>query len=175
MGRRGPPPKPTALKLLQGNPGKRRINTREPKPDRSVPRCPSWLTPGAKRVWQRLVPQLGKMGMLTVVDQDALAAYCQTYARWRAAEEYLAKHGDVYPLRDDRGKIRYMQQFPQVAIARNLLLTLRAYQQEFGLTPSSRSRIEIPAEKRTNAFRTYVASKPQLGALKKQHKRSDPR
>ena len=77
----------------------------------------------------------------TTVDRDALAAYCQVYARWKEAEEYLARHGEVYPLRDDRGKIRYMQQFPQVAIARQLLQTLRAYQQEFGLTPSARSQV----------------------------------
>ena len=36
-----------------------------------------------------------------------------------------------------------MQQFPQVSIARNLLLVLRAYQQEFGLTPAARSRIAV--------------------------------
>jgi phage terminase small subunit len=39
-----------------------------------------------------------------------------------------------------------MQQFPQVAISRNLLLVLRAYQQEFGMTPSSRSRVVVAAD-----------------------------
>jgi hypothetical protein len=32
MGKRGPSPKPTSLKVLQGNPGKRKINKSEPKP-----------------------------------------------------------------------------------------------------------------------------------------------
>ena len=36
-----------------------------------------------------------------------------------------------------------MQQFPQVAIARNLAQLLKAYQQEFGLTPSARTRIQV--------------------------------
>ncbi len=145
MGRRGPPPKPTRLKLLEGNPGKRRLNRREPKPRLEAPRCPVWLSEEAKTVWRRTVLELKRAGVLTVVDGDALAAYCQTYARWKAAEEFLANHGDVYPLRDENGRIKYMQQFPQVSIARNLLHLLRGYQQEFGLTPSSRSRIEIQA------------------------------
>ncbi len=86
------------------------------------------------------------MGVLTVVDGDAAAIYAQTFSRWRAAEEFLAKHGEVYPIRDTNGQIKCMQQFPQVSIARNLLLVLRAYQQEFGLTPAARSRISLPAE-----------------------------
>jgi len=96
------------------------------------------------------------MEVLASVDRDALAAYCQTYARWRSAEEYLAKHGDVYPLRDERGKIRYMQQFPHVAIARNLLQTLRGYQQEFGLTPSSRSKVEVAEPSQASRFQEYL-------------------
>jgi len=143
MGRRGPPPKPTAIRKLQGNPGHRPLNDREPEPRPDTPRCPSWLTDEAKVVWRRMVPELRVMGVLTAADGDALAAYCQTFARWKAAEEFLAKHGEVYPLKDDQGRIRCMQQFPQVSISRNLLHLLRNYQREFGLTPSARSRIAV--------------------------------
>ena len=121
MGRRGPPPKPTRLKVISGNPGKRPLNKREPQPRKEAPRCPNWLTPDAKRVWKDLVPRLKRMGVLTEVDGGALAAYCQTFARWRETEEFLAKHGNVYPLRDSEGRVKYMQQLPQVSIARNLL------------------------------------------------------
>ena len=89
MGRRGPPPKPTVIKLLQGNPGKRKLNRNEPKPDSTKPECPDWLKPKAKIAWRRLVRQLSKMGVLAASDRDALAAYCQTYARWQETEEYL--------------------------------------------------------------------------------------
>ena len=143
MGRRGPPPEPTKLRVLKGNPGKRPINEREPQPRTHAPRCPAWLPPEAKRVWKRMLPELKAMRVLTYVDGDALTAYCQTYARWKAAEEFLVKHGEVYPIRDDQGRVKCMQQFPQVAIARNLLLVLKAYQQEFGLTPASRSRVTM--------------------------------
>lgn len=146
MGRRGPPPKPTALRLLNGNAAKRPINDREPTPEKGRPRCPGWLPDEAKKVWKRVVEDLDRMGVLTVVDGDALTAYCQTYVRWKAAEEFLIKHGEVYPLRDEKGQIRCMQQFPQVSIARNLLLVLRAFMGEFGLAPASRSRISLPAD-----------------------------
>jgi P27 family predicted phage terminase small subunit len=146
MARRGPPPHPTALRLLKGNPGKRKFNTREPRPPAATPSCPRWLSPEAKRVWRETVPVLKGMRILTRVDRDALAAYCQTFARWKAAEQFLDQHGEVYPIRDESGKLRCMQAFPQVFIARSHLQTLRSYQQEFGMTPSARTRVhEIPS------------------------------
>ena len=144
MGRRGPPPTPTRLRILNGNPGKRPMNQREPKPRKDPPRCPAWLSADAKKTWKRMVPTLHRMGVLTVVDGEALASFCQTYVRWRKAEEFLDQHGQVYPLRDEKGNVRCMQQFPQVAIARSLLLILKSFYQEFGMTPASRTRIELP-------------------------------
>ncbi len=161
MGRRGPPPKPTRLKVISGNPGKRPLNKREPQPRKETPRCPNWLTPEAKRVWRDIVPKLKRMGVLTEVDGGALAGYSQTCARWRNAEEFIAKHGEVYPLRDSEGRVRYMQQLPQVSIARNLLQLVRGYQQEFGLTPSARSRIQVagaPDEDTFDSFRNELRS-----------------
>ena len=148
MGRRGPPPTPTRLRMLRGNPGKRPVNQSEPEPRKDTPRCPVWLSDEAKKVWRRMVPELKRMSILTVVDGDALAAYCQTYARWKGAEEFLAKHGEVYSLRDDNGRIKYMQPFPQVSIARHNLQLLKSYQQEFGLTPSARTRIDVGTPER---------------------------
>ena len=96
------------------------------------------------------------MKVLTVADGDALAAYCTTYARWQQAEEFIAKHGVAYPIRDDKGQIRFMQPFPQVAIARSLLQLVKTYQQEFGLTPSARTRIEV-AEKPGGGLAAFIA------------------
>ena len=155
MGRRGPPPKPTALKLVAGNPGKKKLNAREPQPAVGTPHCPDWLTPAAKAVWKRLVPILRNMKVLTVADSDALAIYCSTYVRWREAEDFLAQRGLVYPIRDDQGRVKCMLQWPQVAIARNLLHVLRAYQHDFGLSPAARARIQIaePGNPGSDAWR----------------------
>ena len=49
----GPPPTPTNLKLLRGNPGKRKLNTTEPDPPPAIPTCPSHLDKVAKREWRR--------------------------------------------------------------------------------------------------------------------------
>jgi len=146
VGRRGPPPQPTRLKMLKGNPGKRSPKTREPRPPKQVPTCPRWLNPEAKGCWRHNVPLLKLMGILARADRDALTAYCQTYSRWKAAEQFLEKHGEVYPIRDENGNVRCMQQFPQVAISRNLLQVLQRYQQEFGMTPSARTRLHVSAD-----------------------------
>lgn len=159
MGRRGPPPKPTKLRVLQGNPSHRPLNRDEPKPASGLPRCPDWLPETAKAEWRRVARLLRALGVLTRVDADALTVYCQTYARWRAAEEFLAKHGEVYPLRDENGRVRYMQQFPQVSIARHLAQLVRAYQQEFGMTPSSRSRVRVEEGKGPSALEQFLGRK----------------
>ena len=48
MATRGRKPKPTAMKELEGYPGKHPLNTSEPKPNKKAPACPKWLEPEAK-------------------------------------------------------------------------------------------------------------------------------
>ena len=150
MGRRGPPPKPTALRVLNGNAANRPLNEDEPQPAAEIPSCPRWLVPEAKKVWARVAPVLARMRVLTIADGDALAAYCQAFARWRRAEEFIAKHGDAYPIRDEQGRVKCMAQFPQVSIAKNLLQLVRVYQQEFGMTPSSRTQVKTSDAPKTS-------------------------
>ena len=95
MATRGRKPTPTALKLLEGNPGKRKINDREPMPDKKAPTCPKWLEPEAKKEWRRLSKKMELMGILTEVDMAAFAGYCQAYARWKEAEEFITQHGTI--------------------------------------------------------------------------------
>ena len=78
----GRKPKPTALKKLEGNPGKRKLNTKEPVPEKGMPDCPKWLLPEAKEEWKRLCQKLSEMGVLTEIDMAAFAAcgeerFCQ--------------------------------------------------------------------------------------------------
>ena len=74
MAQRGRKPKPTAIKELEGNPGKRPLNEAEPKPVKKAPSCPKWLEPEAKKEWRRLSKQLEQSGVLTEVDQAAFAS-----------------------------------------------------------------------------------------------------
>lgn len=142
MGKRGPKPKPTAIKLLHGNRSKRPLNLHEPKPSAAPPRCPAWLDAEAKACWRVLIPQLRDMGVLTRIDANALTNYCETWSRWKRAVLFLQKNGDVYSLKDDQGNPKCVVQWPQVAVARNLVSVLHRYQQEFGLTPSARTSLK---------------------------------
>lgn len=95
MAQRGRKPKPSALKELEGNPGKREINTNEPHPVKKAPPCPKWLETEAKKEWRRLAKQMEQLGILTEVDMTAFAGYCQAYARWKEAEEFISRHGAI--------------------------------------------------------------------------------
>ena len=136
MAQRGRKPKPTAVKVLEGNPGKRSLNTAEPKPDKKAPRCPAWLEDEAKKEWKRMAKQLEHLGILTEIDMAAFAGYCQAYARWKAAEEFISKHGAI--VKTPSG---YWQQVPQVSIAQQYFKQMGKFCEQFGLTPASRSRI----------------------------------
>src|SRR4030042_1883827 len=92
-GKQGRKPKPTRLRLLEGNPGKRPIRSEEPDPVPSIPSCPPHLSEDAKREWERVVPLLEKLGLLSEIDRGALALYCQAWGRWLEAEEALKKYG----------------------------------------------------------------------------------
>src|SRR5262249_50272328 len=96
MGRvRGPKPTPTALRVLRGNPGRRPLNAREPKAAPATLTPPAWLKGLAVAEWQRIAPVLHRLGILTEVDDIALAAYCQTYARWRDSDAKIDEFGPV--------------------------------------------------------------------------------
>src|SRR5436190_10759398 len=58
-------PKPTRLKLLTGNPGKRPLKEDEPRPEPAVPECPPELSPLARQEWDRLTGELDALRMLT--------------------------------------------------------------------------------------------------------------
>ena len=134
----GRKPKPTALKVLEGNPGKRPLNKNEPQPEKKAPRCPSWLEPEAKKEWKRMAKTLETIGVLTQVDKAAFAGYCQAYARWKEAEEFLSKHGTIF-----KTPSGYIQQVPQVSIAQTYLKVMKDFCSEFGLTPAARTRIQV--------------------------------
>lgn len=134
----GRKPKPTALKKLQGNPGKRCLNGREPKPDSRLPYCPRHLPEEAKREWNRVAKELQRIGVMTFVDRAALAAYCAAWARWVEAEKALEKEEPV--VTSDKGNV---YQNPWVGVARQAMKDMLDAAREFGMTPSSRSRIKV--------------------------------
>jgi phage terminase small subunit len=76
---RGRKPHPTLLKLVKGNPGHRPLTDSEPAPRKMLPEPPAELSGDARKEWDRVAPELYRMGLLTGLDRAALAAYCQVY------------------------------------------------------------------------------------------------
>ena len=124
--------------MLEGNPGKRPVNGREPEPPGSRPTCPSHLSTTAKAEWKRIAGTLNEIGIVTQVDRTVLAAHCQAYGRWVEAEKKLAET-PVF-LKTPAG---YVQQSPWLTISNNQMELMAKYMAELGLTPSSRSRLAI--------------------------------
>jgi len=152
MGRRGPAPKPVSLKVLAGNPGNRPLpETRSMTVSKA--RCPTWLSPGAKSEWRRIAPELERMGLLTALDRAAFAAYCESYAQWVACTRFLHEHGSHYLTPKSQ-----LREWPQVEMAKQAGQTMRAFAGEFGLTPTSRLRLNIEGpEQEEDEFEAFLS------------------
>ena len=152
MGRRGPAPTPTpVLKLRDSTLVTKRHERLEAKGPAGAPDCPDWLTETDRQVWDQIVPLLGLMGVLTRIDAHALSRYCRLWTRWRKAEDFIAEKGEMYPLKDEKGGVKCFMQWPQVAIAHKLAQQLTRIEQEFGMTPASRTRIQVDPHASTKA------------------------
>jgi P27 family predicted phage terminase small subunit len=144
--RTGKPPLPTHLKLLRGNPGQRALNKREPEPTPPTepPEPPADLGPYAKEEWSRIIVEAFRLRLVTVVDIQPLAAYCDAYERWRRAREMIAAMAARDPVL--QGFIVKTQSGgaapnPLVWIAQNAARDMVRYASEFGLTPAARTRL----------------------------------
>jgi phage terminase small subunit len=157
----GPAPRPTKLKELEGNPGKRQLNMTEPKPASAVPDCPSFIKGAARKEWHRLAGELYTLGLLTRIDRGALAAYCIAWGQLEEAEAELSKmkktFREMQKLKKKNPSLKVNISNGMVAVTSNgnaiiePLLSVRkqAMEQmhkfltEFGMTPAARSRIVI--------------------------------
>lgn len=133
---RGRKPTPTVVRRANGNPGRRAYNWDEPVPPDALPTCPRHLNVAAKIEWKRLAGSLFRMGVLTMVDRAALAAYCQAWGRWVEAEEKLKETPLL--IRTPSG---YIQQSPWLSVANKQLEIMGRFMAELGITPASRSRV----------------------------------
>jgi P27 family predicted phage terminase small subunit len=151
---RGRKPTPTTLKLLRGNPGKRALNMNEPKLTPELPQPPGFLQGVALEEWHRIAPLLHGAGLLTALDAEALAVGCQSYANFVEATEKIRERGTVVvyegrPMPNPYLRVMNaaLQQWTRMLI-------------EFGMTPSSRSRVKVPeAPKAADPYLEWKNSK----------------
>jgi P27 family predicted phage terminase small subunit len=136
---RGRRPKPSRIKALTGNPGKRPLNPNEPQPAPAMPECPPELSPLAREEWARLGAELSKLNLMTQLDRGALATYCAAYGFWAEALQQIQKYGTMV-----KSPTGYPMQSPYLAIANRQAEIMMRVASEFGFTPASRSRISAP-------------------------------
>lgn len=156
MGRRGPPPKPTRLRILNGNASRRPLNADEPRPAEREPEQPAWLTGEAKTEWARIVPELKLLRLLTVVDRAALTAYCQAWAELAECTRLLEQEGRIFyePVIGKKKNKKGVETLevvgnkvkahPICRLQRDAFARVKAFLGEFGLSPASRSKVQAP-------------------------------
>jgi phage terminase small subunit len=153
MGARGPAPKPTELRKLEGLAAHRPLPQNEPKYRPGLPDKPKRMSPGAKKIWDELVDEMAGALILRSVDQRALWHLCEdeaileeAYAGiWKmvAALKKKAKaEGKELPAGAVMSMLSMTSGRLAMSSVRDLSVRAIIQRREFGLTPSSRTRVE---------------------------------
>ena len=149
--------KPSALKKAQGNPGKRKLNEREPQVEPGEPEMPAGLPKLAQQEWRDIVPRLLEMGVLTRVDGKALAAYCVAYSLAMTAAATIEKKGVFV-----KGAYGELKESPAVRVQDKALKLMKSFLIEFGLTPASRSKLKIEPKSESDPFAEFLTNRKSV-------------
>jgi P27 family predicted phage terminase small subunit len=133
-------PQPSQLKLLRGNPGRRRINPNEPRPEAvtenfDIPPPELAGDKGAIAEWQRIAPLLRLCGLISQAERTALTALCQQWSQYLEAQRQIRKLGMMIK------KDGELTANPYLPIADRALAACHRLWTELGLTPSGRARV----------------------------------
>ena len=168
MGRRGPPKKPTQLKVVQNTPGgKHKLPKHEVRPKKvrgtSPPRH---LIKPARKIWREQAAKLEELGLLTNIDLNALARYCDYLHRWIELSKMLDKEGYYIILYHEQSPeeqaagdpplVKYVQQRPEVNIFFNLGKDLARLESQFGLTPAARTGLDVTPKKSDGDAKSFL-------------------
>ena len=151
--------KPTVLKILEGNRGRRPILP-EPQPAKGVDAPPRGMPAVSRRIWKTLAAELDRLNLLTVVDAMALEGVCVAYAHAIAADREIERLQREIKSGTDEKRVKKLSTEELVAEYRTIninynrlslqnAVSKKAWQQvksfctEFGLTPASRSRLAV--------------------------------
>jgi P27 family predicted phage terminase small subunit len=113
--------------------------------------CPPCLGDEARKEWQRLSKELAQLGLLTGLDRNLLAAYCQAHALWVEAVASIGRYGTM--VKSPNG---YPMQSPYVAVANKQVDIMVRIAAELGMTPSSRTRIRVGDKPPGDPFEAFL-------------------
>lgn len=155
---RGRPPKPTALKLIQGNPGKRALNKNAPAPDAlsEVPPAPIWLDERAAAMWEHVAPWLVESRILTDTDLHNLEIFAVAYQRWREAQDDITANGIVVAGLKKGSVVKN----PACTVANESLRQINTFGAALGLDPAARARLRPGDKPKVNPFTAMRGGKP---------------
>ena len=165
MGKRGPAPEPSILKYIRGNPSKEALNTAEPTPALVAADFPppKVLEGKAVEVWADTVPKLSRMRVLTDADVPTLTRYCIETVLYLACYEKVKSAGEEYihwepdPNRTDgKLRIKYTQVAPWASQMHKHHMAMLRIEQEFGMTPSSRSQVTTNGSQQDDPLAAFV-------------------
>ena len=137
MARKGPRSKPTHLKIIEGNPGKRPLHSRAPKQPSNRPIAPSWLSDDAKTEWRFIVPKLDAAGIITKLDRTTLAVFCEEVATFVEATEWVQSKGILVS-----GQKGEAVKNPALQIQRDSARLIATYSRMFGFSPVDRANMD---------------------------------
>ena len=150
----GRKPLPTHLKLVKGTARPHRTNPDEPRPSVAAPAAPLYLDQRAAARFVEMAALLARHGVMTELDAAALARYAVIWCRWVDTEAEVKRRGPV--VKTEGGNII---QNPFLAIANKCLMQMAQLESEFGLTPSSRSRIRAAVPQgASDPFEEYLSN-----------------
>lgn len=144
--KRGGKPRPTHLRVIEGNPSHRPYARNEPKPEICLPDPPKGLKGIALEEWTAIASELYKLQLLSKIDHATLAAYCQSYAVWHKAVTALNAMAERDELTEGlmiKTKAGNLIQNPVVGTMNKAATQMVRFAAEFGMTPSARSRISL--------------------------------
>ena len=139
----GRPPKPTALKALQGNPGKRKLPT-EPTSDPMPTTPPNWMTDAAAANWERLATRMVVLGILRETDYDAFALMVDALTDYQELTEAIREHGRTYAVTTESGSTMWRPN-PEVVQAQDAYRRFVQLAGQFGMTPTGRAKVAAAA------------------------------
>ncbi|CAI2424407.1 Phage terminase, small subunit [Serratia fonticola] len=150
----GPPKTPTHLRLVRGNPSKRAINKNEPKPPTGVPPTPKHFDKQGKYWFKRMAEELDALGVMSQLDARALELLVEAYTEYRHHCEVLDQEG--YSYKTDEGLVK---PHPQAAMKADVWKRMRGMLGEFGMTPSSRSKVNTTGPDQVDPMAEFMKAR----------------
>jgi len=141
MGKRGPKPTPTALRIAQGTFRRDRHGHPDSQPDFPLVAStdpPGTLGAAGRERWSAVVPSLVATGVLTVGDVAALELYCRSFDEVARLDALLADAGEFIAT-----KTGFVAPHPAVNQRFKWLDLQRRLASEFALTPASRTTVKV--------------------------------